>query len=258
MIKFYDSEEDFKTNHLMCNAWVATAVVGSAVIGAGAQMYGANKAADAQGKAAQMGIDANMQMYNTTRNDLAPYREIGQRASTDLTGRLDELTAPIELTQDWLENTPGYQFTRQQGLKVTQNAAAARGLGVSGAALKGAATFATGLADNTYKTQFDVARANKSDAYSRLKGLVDTGQSAAAATGAAGTSTAKTVGDLGVGAGNAEAAMWNAGGGAVKNFANDVGGYAAYKGLYGGGNPSSDAFGSNPFTPSGSINPAYA
>jgi len=52
-----------------------------------------------------------------------------------------------------LQNLPGYQFTLNQGLESTQNAAAARGLGVSGAALKGAASYATGLADNTYNSQ---------------------------------------------------------------------------------------------------------
>lgn len=57
-------------------------------------------------------------------------------------------------SQAELEATPGYQFAKSQGLQATQNSAAARGLGVSGAALKGAATFATGLADNTYGAQF--------------------------------------------------------------------------------------------------------
>jgi hypothetical protein len=57
-------------------------------------------------------------------------------------------------TQAQLEATPGYQFTLQQGLESTQNSAAARGLGNSGAALKGAATYATGLANQTYQNQF--------------------------------------------------------------------------------------------------------
>ena len=60
-------------------------------------------------------------------------------------------------TQAGLEQTPGYQFTLSQGLKSTQNAAAARGLGVSGAALKGADTFATGLANQTYNQQYQNA-----------------------------------------------------------------------------------------------------
>jgi hypothetical protein len=57
------------------------------------------------------------------------------------------------ISEQTLENTPGYQFTLGQGLESTQNSAAARGLGSSGAALKGAATYATGLADQTYQNQ---------------------------------------------------------------------------------------------------------
>ncbi len=53
--------------------------------------------------------------------------------------------------QSFLESTPGYKFTLDQGLKSTQNSFAAKGLANSGAALKGAATFATGLANNTYE-----------------------------------------------------------------------------------------------------------
>jgi hypothetical protein len=60
-------------------------------------------------------------------------------------------------TMAGLAQTPGYQFTLQQGLLGTQNAAAARGLGVSGAALKGADTFATGLASQTYNQQLNNA-----------------------------------------------------------------------------------------------------
>lgn len=213
--------------------WVATAVIGSAVIGAGASIYASGEAGDAQRDAAQMGIDAQQRMYNQTRSDLTPYRTAGESALTTLNEKLPELTAPIELTQDWLESTPGYKFTRDQGLKSVQNSAAARGLGVSGAALKGAASFATGLADNTYKTQFDVANTNKTNAYNRLKGLVDTGQSASAQTATAGTNTANQISNLSVGAGNASAAQWNATGGAISNAANNIGGYVAYKGLYG-------------------------
>lgn len=233
MKKFCTDWDEFKDNQL-CNAWVAAAVIGSSAIGAGAQIFGASKAADAQKEAAQAGLDFQRKVYGDTRQDLAPYRNIGKTATTELTKQLPELIAPIELTQEWLESTPGYQFTKEQGLKAVQNSAAARGLGVSGAALKGAANFATGLADNTYKTQFDVANINKTNAYNRLKSLVDTGQSAATQTGSFGQSAATNIGNLSVGQGNAEAAMWNTIGSGIKNFASDVGGYAAYKGLYGG------------------------
>jgi hypothetical protein len=213
--------------------WVATAIIGSAVIGAGASIYGSSKAADAQTNAANASIANQQGMYNKTRADLAPYRDIGGVAATDLTNRLPELTAPITMDQATLEKTPGYQFNLYQGLKSTQNSAAARGLGSSGAALKGAAAFATGLADNTYQNQFNNANINNTNAYNRLKGLVDTGESAAAQTGVFGANTANQTSSALTQAGTAQAANYNAQGGVVSNAANNVGGYAMYKGLYG-------------------------
>lgn len=218
-------------------AWVATAIIGSAVIGAGASIYASGQAADAQTEAANTAATTQRQQYQQTRSDLLPYQQLGQAAGDKLKAN-DYYTAPINLTQDWLESTPGYQFTKTQGLKSVQNAAAARGLGNSGAALKGAATFATGLADNTYKTQFDVANTNQTNAFNRLKSLVDTGENAGAQTGVVGANAANQTSAAQIGAGNAQAASYNAMGGAVTNAANNVGGYVAYKGLYGSGNGS--------------------
>src|SRR5882724_8856873 len=219
-------------------AWVATAVIGAGVLGAGATIFGANKAADAQTAAAQQAANTSLSMYNTTRGDLSPYRQIGQTASDQLTSRIGELTSPITMDQATLEKTPGYQFNLTQGQRAVTNSAAARGLVSSGAALKGAATFATGLADSTYQQQFNNAQTNQANAYNRLKALVDTGENASAQTGTAGTAAANTAAGAQIGAGNAQAAGANATGGAIANTANGIGGYMAYKGLYGGGGSS--------------------
>lgn len=63
-------------------------------------------------------------------------------------------------TQAELEKTPGYQFNLAQGLNAVQNSNAAKGLGLSGAGIRGAARYATGLADNTLKTQADIFNQN--------------------------------------------------------------------------------------------------
>jgi len=225
-------------------AWVATAVIGSAVIGGAATAYGANKAADAQTAAADKAANTSLSMYNTTREDLSPYRDIGKLGSSELTRRLSELTSPITVDPNQLEQSDYYKFASTQGQKAVTNAAAARGLASSGAALKGAASFAKGLATDTYKTAFDMANTNQTNAYNRLKGLVDTGQNAAAQTGSAGTAAANTAAGAQIGAGNAQAAAANATGGTLSNIASNVGGYAAYKGLYGSGsNPTTTQVG---------------
>lgn len=217
----------------ICNAWVATAIVGSAIIGGAVTAYTSNKAADAQTKAAGQAAQTALSMYNTTRGDLDPYRDIGGQAKSEMERRLPELTSAIEVDPNQLRESDYYKFAESQGLRAAQNSAAARGLGKSGAAVKGATTFAKNLATDTYKTAFDMANINQTNAYTRLKQLIDTGQTAAAGTGAAGTAAANTAAGAQIGAGNAQAAGINAVGGAVSNAANNVGSYYAYKGLYG-------------------------
>lgn len=220
-----------------CHSFVATAIVGAGVIAGAATVYSANQAAEAQTNAANTAANTSMDMYKTTRGDLAPYKELGYKYASELDKQMPFLTSPIVMDQEALEKTPGYQFTRTQGLKAVQNSAAARGLGVSGAALKGAATFATGLADQTYKTQFDIENVNRTNAFNRLKSVIDAGQGAAAGTGAAGTAAANTAANAQIGAGNAQAAAYNAAGAGVSSAANSIGGYAAYRGLYGNNAP---------------------
>lgn len=219
----------------LCSAWVATAVIGSAVIGAGATMYGANKAAEAQTAAADKAGNIAQAQYQQTRADLEPFRDIGKLGASELTKRLSELTSPITIDPNQLQESDYFKFASTQGQKAVTNSAAARGLANSGAALKGAAAFAKGLATDTYKTAWEMENTNRTNAYNRLKGLVDTGQNAAAQTGSAGTAAANTSAGAAIGAGNAQAAAANATGGAISNLASNIGGYAMYKGLYGSG-----------------------
>lgn len=215
-------------------SWVAAAVAGSAVVGGAVNAWSANKAADAQVSASEKAAAASMQQYYTTRQDLAPYRDQGQYASSLLNQQLGYLTSPIAMDQEALEKTPGYQFTKAQGLKAVQNSVTARGLPVSGAALKGGATFATELANKTYKDQFDLENINRTNTYNRLKALVDTGVAAAGGNiVTAGQKSADTAASAAMAAGNAEAAAANKTGNAISGAAGTIGGYAAYKGLYG-------------------------
>jgi hypothetical protein len=120
------------------------------------------------------------------------------------------LSKPVSMTEADVQATPGFQFNLNQGLKAVQNSAASRGLGVSGAALKGAASYATGLADSTYQNQFNNAVTNQNNTYNRLLGVANLGENAGATTGALGTQTATNIGNNTIGAGNALAASSNA------------------------------------------------
>lgn len=171
----------------------APAAIGAvgAVAAAGIGAAASSSAAGAQSKAAGNAAAQNLAQFQLGYNTLNPYVQLGNNAYNQLTndngggdlfnyanyrspylaqagqnvpGQINLPSAPQPMTQAQVEQTPGYQFNLSQGLKATQSAAAAKGLGVSGAALKGAATYATGLADSTYQEQF----ANAQQIYSDL------------------------------------------------------------------------------------------
>jgi hypothetical protein len=233
---------------------IAGATIAAGVIGAGASLYGSSKAAGAAKDAAGQ----QMQMYERTRGDLLPYNTTGQNAlegayniaSGSPTGGGPNFVdlaynkfLPGQMTQAELEQTPGYQFDLAQGLKATQSGAAARGLGVSGASLKGAGTYATGLANKTYLDQFNVAQQRFGDVlnlntaqqgnlqaqFGRLSGLATIGENAAAQTGAQGTTAAANSGQYINAAGVNQATGLSNATNALSGGVNNYLGYQAYQ-----------------------------
>lgn len=135
---------------------------------------------------------------------------------------------PGATMQAYLESTPGYQFTKQQGMQAVENTLNARGLGgLSGSLGKGLARFVTGLADQTY-----------GKAYDRLTGVAAMGQNAANQTGAFGTQATQAAGSAITGGANATAAgqvgVANAVSGGLQGVAN-AGLSSRLLGMYGGG-----------------------
>lgn len=180
---------------------------------------GASDAAQTQADAATHAADLQWKQYQQTRDDLAPYRDLGSSFIPQLrTALQNPLLSSVFNYADFkaptaaeAAATPGYQFTLDQGLKAAQNSASARGLGASGAAIKGAESYATGLADSTYGDTFNRSLATyntnrgnalsnfgtnygvASDNVNRLLGVVGSGQNASAMTGAMGAQAAGNV-----------------------------------------------------------------
>lgn len=226
---------------------VAAAVVGGAVVGGVASNMAAGKQADAANNAADMSQEATAQM----RGDLAPYTGLGNQAINPLwaaMGYIDDgngnyvpnpgasINQKFNFDPSNLQNTPGYQFALQQGLKGTNNALASQGLGLSGAQAKGLSTFATGLADQTYGNQFNRALSTFNTNYqldanrvNNLQGLVNTGQNSAAQTGQAAMQGANNAGNYLTQAGNAQASGIAGIGQAANNGVNN---YMLYNALY--------------------------
>lgn len=265
----------------------ATGVPGGAQIGgaignvAGSAISagGAHDAAQTQANASNNSIAYQQHMFDTTQANLQPYMGIGKQAVNALTSAtgLDgtnplgsALLKPITMDEATLRQTPGYQFNLQQGLKAAQNSAAQRGLGVSGAAMKGASTYATGLADSTYQNQFNNAVTNQTNQFNRLNTILAGGQNAAAGLGGIGQQTGANIGSTIAGAGNAIAgsqiAGANAWGSGIQGAANTYGA-ASNAGLYGNSSnsnsgftaaPSGSLYGDNGFYNTNTYNPAAA
>lgn len=178
------------------------------IFGGGAARHAANVQNVRDQATAQQQLQAGQTAYNQIiRNGQNQYNNIvsaGQGAYNQLVGAIPGITAPFQPmiqagqsaatayqndlpylstayapTQAQLAATPGYQFTLQQGLESTQNAAAARGLGVSGAALKAASAYSTGLAQNTYAQDAGIYQANQQIIGNNLLNGMNAGTTAA-------------------------------------------------------------------------------
>jgi hypothetical protein len=233
----------------------------ASIFGASQQASAAKKAAAIQAQTAREAMNLQQGMFDKTQQNLAPYLATGAQASEALGNNLYSLTQPVALpdqlthqfTQAELEATPGYQFTLNQGLKATQNSAAARGLGISGAALKGAANYATGLSDQTYNTRFqqnqtqglnifNANTTNQTNAYNKLFQTAGMGASAAGAQGQIGAYTGNSMAGNLIQSGNAQAAgingaaaAWNSGiNGASNALTGGLNNWLMYNKLQGG------------------------
>jgi len=167
------------------------AIIGGAIAGGGSLLSGlvggkgAKSAASASAAASQQAAANQLAEWQTMYNQQQPFIAAGQNAANELQtlfnyGGLGQ-NAPLD--QASIANMPGYQFTLGQGLAATQNAAAAKGLGVSGSALQGAANYATGLASANFQNYFNDYWANQQNRYNQLAGLAGLGANVSVGAG---------------------------------------------------------------------------
>lgn len=214
------------------------AAVGSGVASLAGSLISSNaasKAASQEAAASQAAAQLQQQRYQDAQKNLQPFITAGTNnlpaygsyyaTTQDALGNAfnNAQSAADKVgteTQAQLEATPGYQFSLSQGLQGTQAAAAARGLGVSGAAMKGASNFATGLANNTYQNvfnqqnqnyqnqanQFNLKNSGQQTIFNQLSQPVQTAATAASNLGSIGQGTGATQGGLIQGAGQQQGA----------------------------------------------------
>ncbi len=103
------------------------------------------------------------------------------------------------------EESPAYQFNLSEGMEAINKSAAAKGRYYAPATLQDIGKFSQGLASNEFQNAFNNYRATQDDQFSRLFGVANSGQNAAAQTGTFGAQAAGQMGDAAMGAGNARA-----------------------------------------------------
>lgn len=204
-------------------AWVAVATIGGSLLGSYLTADAAGNAAQTQADAANNATALQQKQFDQTRADNAPWRAAGEASLNRLMGLLNDGSLTSRFAGQNVQNEPGYQFGLQQGQQGIERSAAARGMGLSGAALKAASQFNQDYAGTKYGQAFDRWRMEQGDIFNRLSGLAGTGQQVNAANSAAGQNFANAAGNNMMGAANAQGAAGiargNIYGNAINQFA---------------------------------------
>lgn len=180
---------------------IATAIVGSAVVGG----VMSNKAAKTQAEAAAAGADAETQLgyanlelqeelANQMRDDFAPWRDVGEQALNKLWAGVQSgafTPGEIDVTKD-----PGYQFRMDQGIEALDASAASRGRLQSGAQQKGVTDYAQNVASQEYANAYAREANEKANQFNMLSGLSSGGQASAAQQAGATSQLAGTSGNI--------------------------------------------------------------
>ena len=186
--------------------WAAAAAVVGSVISSNAAGDAADTAAQASGQASAASIGEQRRQYDQTRTDYAPYLAAGTGAVNRLGagvaagGEFGAVT-PFDFRYD--QNTdPSYGFRFNQGMRGVNASMAAKGMGLSGAGIKGATEFGQGMgsqeynnAFNRYVTGFNANTGERNQLYNRYAGVAGTGQNAVGGVTAQGANTAGNIGN---------------------------------------------------------------
>lgn len=220
---------------------------------------GAEKAAQIQAQEADKALQFQEQQYATQQANQAPFVAAGQKSIQQISdaiangtfgpGSIAAFQAP---TLDQAQQTPGFQFTQEQGNRGILAGAAAGG-GISGGTLKALSQYNTNLANTTYGDVFNRALstyqaqlAGQAQGFNQLAATAGIGQTATQGIGQTGTAAAgqigNTLGSLGQSLASGVVGSTNALTGTLSNLSNIGQQAAIYRALYGGQGGSNAGF----------------
>ena len=201
----------------------ATAIIGSAVIGAAGSaaggIFGGNKAADAQKNASKRAIKFQKEALKQQMALTKPYVEAGTNALAEY-----QKMAPYEdFGMKQFEADPGYNFRMAEGMKALERSASARGLLQSGGTLKGIQQYGQNLASAEYENAFSRYLSEREASMEPYRYLTGLGQAAAAGQAANIGSSGATLAEIAAQRGNTSAALATGTAGAIGNAFSSIG-----------------------------------
>jgi hypothetical protein len=205
-------------------SWGITAVAGANLVSGYMGAKGAKDAARIQADAADRAAALEKEMYDISREDLAPYREQGYTALKDIEGMKPFLTAQFGPDQFEQYLDPSMEFRRRLGEQSTARLANVGGGAISGNTLRALTDYGQGLASTEYGNAFNRFQDERTNIYNTLANIAGMGQGAVNTGVNAAQSFGNQMTGLTTGAGAAMAAgqvgAANAYGGAVQNVGN--------------------------------------
>lgn len=197
----------------------ALIAAGGSIIGGLFGSSAADKAANAQGDAANKAIELQKATIAQARLDSAPWLDAGKKALSQYMGELGMGGAGFT---SQFTKTPGYDFQVQEAEKGALNHLGALGMKNSGAALQALTKLRSGLASQEHGNYL-----------ARISGLAGVGQNQVNQNNAASMNSALSQGQLMQDAGAARASGYvggaNAWTGAMNNMGNTLGNWASYQ-----------------------------
>jgi hypothetical protein len=167
--------------------------VAAAAVGAAGSIIGSSE----QAGASENATNTQEQMFNQQLNNLAPWREAGQGALSQLdylegigtpgqgqtaksstAGGFGSLNTPFNMNT-FKSLTPQYKFNLQQGAQGTLNQSSSAQGAESGAALSSLQSYNQQYANNSFNTAFQNYQTQQNNVFNRLSTLSQTGESAA-------------------------------------------------------------------------------
>ena len=191
-------------------SWVAVAVGGGALVGAGASYYGAransramDNATDATLAAQQASIAEQRREFDYNASLMQPWVTSGANNLAFLNQRMmngEFQQDPFSFSISDYENSPAYRWQMDQGVKALTDAGLAGGR--LGTTQTGVEEYAQNLANTYYNSYFNNALAtyntnqtNLNNLFNQYAGLAGTGQTAATNLGSAAMTTGANIGN---------------------------------------------------------------